>query len=186
MSDGKELSIRQTAPISDSVSVQDGFAREVTRREMLRMVVPSGVFPSKGHLILDRIQCSACALCAQECLTGALTVDGTESVSLTFQDDLCDSCGLCLDICPEKCLKLESGNGKAGTVILFSDDFARCQECGAVIGSRAMVERVRSKLGVADSTIVAKQQLCPECKGRVGLQSSRPMPPISDKDITHG
>jgi ferredoxin len=160
--------------------------RQITRRELFRMVVPRGVFPTKGDLVLDPIKCTACALCAQECPTGALTVDGTESVSFVFCEDLCDSCGLCIKICPEQCLKLERGTGKSGTVVLLEDEFARCTNCGAVIGSRAMIRQISSKLSKTDFTITSELQLCPECKVRVSLRASKRVSQIIDEDGDRG
>jgi formate hydrogenlyase subunit 6/NADH:ubiquinone oxidoreductase subunit I len=139
-------------------------AGEITRRELFRMVTPRGVFPSQGRLTLDRTKCSACVLCAQECSTGALAVEGTESVRLVFREELCDSCGLCVEVCPEQCLTLEHGRGNTGEVVLFEDEFARCTRCGVVIGSRAMIGQVSSKLGKVDAQMARELWLCPACK----------------------
>jgi formate hydrogenlyase subunit 6/NADH:ubiquinone oxidoreductase subunit I len=140
--------------------------REYSRRELFKIAVPRGVLPAKGHLTLDRSKCSACVLCAGECPSGALTAEGEESLSLVFRQEKCDSCGLCVKVCPEDCLKLESGAGEATPVVLYEDEFARCRNCGVVIGSRALIERVRAKLGKSDAMIVHQLRLCPFCKGK--------------------
>jgi ferredoxin len=142
--------------------------REYTRRELLEMAIPKGIIRQKGHLVLDKTKCSSCVLCAGECPTGALKAEGEESVSLVFSNEKCDSCALCVKICPEKCLELKPGEGGKSPEILMEDDFARCKNCGVVIGSRVMLARVSDKLRNSDPLLVHKLQLCPFCKGKKG------------------
>ncbi len=141
--------------------------REMSRRELFRMVVPKGDILTGTTVVLDVDRCSACTLCARDCPTGAITAAGDASVRLSFHSTLCDGCGVCVEVCPEKCLQLKQD--KAGThtdVVLFQDEFARCEKCGSVIGSKAMIKRVRSKLRTDDASLAAKIQLCPVCKGK--------------------
>ncbi len=171
---------------TSEVTGKSNTAEEYTRRELFQMTVPRGLFPTRGLLVLDKVKCSACALCVQECPTGALIVDGTESITLIFHENLCDSCGLCLKVCPEQCLKLERGSEKAESFVFFKDEFARCKECGVVIGSQAMINRIHSKLGINDSTLARGLQLCPECKGKLRYQDARSRLSITNKDGGHG
>jgi ferredoxin len=142
--------------------------RELSRRELFQLVVPRLPPLSWGRLILDPGKCSACGLCARECHSQALVAAGDSGLVLTFRADQCDACGKCLEVCPEQCLTPESKDaGKpASLVVLFEDDPALCRVCGAVIGSRAMIERVRARLAGKDPVLAAKLQLCPACKSK--------------------
>jgi len=167
----------------------DNHDKEYSRRELLQMAVPKGIFPSEEKLILNKTECSGCAICAQECLTGALTVEGEKSISLVFryqQECLtgaltvegeksislvfryqkCDACGECVEICPEKCLKLESGKNESPQVILFEDEYAHCTKCGVVIGSKSMIKNIQSKFVNSGQTIMENLSRCPACKGK--------------------
>jgi ferredoxin len=137
----------------------------MSRRDLFNMVVPKGVLPQKGHLTIDVSRCTGCALCAAECTANALYVEGEDRIRLLFRHEMCDSCRLCLDICPEACLTLEKGPGEASPVVLFEDEFTRCGNCGAVIGSKAMIQRMKEKLEKYDKAILDKLELCPQCKG---------------------
>jgi ferredoxin len=149
--------------------------REFSRRELFGLIVPHEVLKTSGRVELDVAKCSACGLCTRECSSGAISMTGSQSVSLVFRQGLCDACGRCVEICPEQCLKVsrivpDLSRGpeqeNAGPVVLFEDGIATCPTCGAVIGSKAMIERVRAKLQVKDPALAARLQLCPVCKGR--------------------
>ena len=126
---------------------------EISRRDLFSMVVPKGVLPQKTHLTIDGSKCTGCTLCAAECTTSALYAEGEDRIRLLFRHELCDSCRLCSDICPEACITLEAGPGSASPVVLFEDEFARCGNCGAVIGSKAMIQQMKKKLVKRKSAI---------------------------------
>jgi len=138
--------------------------KEFSRRELLHMAVPKGIFPNKRRLLINKMECTGCALCAQECVTGALAVEGDESINLVFDYQKCDSCGTCIEICPEKCMKLESGKYESSPVTLFEDEFARCTKCGVVIGSKSMLKKLLAKFNVENKNISANLYRCPACK----------------------
>jgi hypothetical protein len=76
---------------------------------------------------------------------------------------------VCVESCPEKCLRLEQDDKPGETAeLLFQDEFARCQKCGSIIGSKAMIRRVMSKLQAGDAALAARIQLCPSCKAGPG------------------
>jgi ferredoxin len=179
---------------------EEGQARpggEISRRELFQRLLPFDALASSPGLRIDSTRCSACGLCARDCATGALTIAGKEAVKLVFRQASCDACGRCLEVCPEQCLKLERlalslSNGTtqkdAAPVVLFEDGFALCTKCGAVVGSRAMLERVRSKLEGKDSALAARMQLCPACRGRAESQEESLLgriPPTREKDGGH-
>ncbi len=149
-----------------ATETNDNQEREYSRRELLKMLVPKEIFPAKGILTIDKTRCSGCALCAQECATGALTVEGEDSIRILFHFQLCDSCGECVSICPEKCLKLEDRIEKKPLVVLFEDEYARCSKCGVVIGSQAMIKQIRAKFINGDPKIIENLSRCPACKGK--------------------
>jgi ferredoxin len=141
---------------------------ELSRRELLQMVIPGRSMLSPIRVEIERDSCTGCALCARDCPNQAITVSGAESMTIAFQTELCDGCGLCVRTCPENCLHLEEGDGRdeSGPAKLFEDEFEHCESCGVVIGSRAMVRLIRSKLETRDPALAARTGLCPVCKGK--------------------
>lgn len=145
--------------------VDGGTRKDLSRRELLKMAVPARGLLRSPRLMLDRERCSACALCARDCPNEAITASGDDGIRVIFRSDLCDWCGVCVESCPEKCLRLEQDDkpGEAAA-LLFQDEFARCRKCGSIIGSKAMIRRVTSKLHAGDDALAARIQLCPACK----------------------
>lgn len=141
--------------------------REMSRRDLFRMMVPKTSLMKGTVVALDKDRCSACALCARECPSEAIVASGDTGVRISFRGALCDGCGVCAEICPEKCIQLSQvGEVRESNVVLFQDEFARCEKCGSVIGSKAMIERVRARLQTGAGSLGARIQLCPVCKGR--------------------
>jgi len=135
-----------------------------------------------GRVELDGSQCTGCGLCVLDCPTGALTASsGEESYRLLFRHDLCVACGRCIEVCPERCLGLERilelDRIDGAAAVLFEDEIARCRQCGSIIGSRAMIERLRAKISTSGRSVAAQFELCPTCKvkqfslGRAALGS---------------
>ena len=133
-------------------------------------VVIAGMVPF-GKLELDGSQCSGCGLCARDCPTEALTalsIGETDAYQLLFHHELCVACNRCIEVCPEKCLRLErilelDKIGSPATV-LFEDRIARCRECGSIIGTRAVIDGLRIKLMAAGDSFTSQLELCPVCK----------------------
>lgn len=142
----------------------------VNRRELLKTFLPF------GKVTLDSAQCTGCGLCAFNCPTEALTQssEDAEAYKLLFRRDSCDACGRCIEACPEKCLQLEHvlemNTVDAAAIVLFEDKVARCAQCGSVIGTKATMERLQSKIRASGKTIAQPLELCPDCKVKTGLR----------------
>jgi ferredoxin len=73
------------------------------------------------------------------------------------------ACGGCVKICPEQCLHVERRlePDKIGDeAVLFEDELVKCSECGAPVGPRSMVEKMRARVKTVRS------ELCIACKSR--------------------
>jgi len=134
--------------------------------------VTAGMVPF-GKLELDSAQCSGCGLCALDCPTEALTVQSSEdsdTYQLLFQHDLCVACGRCIEVCPEQCLRLERilelDNIDSPPAALLEDKVARCRECGSIIGSRAMIDKLQGRLLAMGVSLASQCELCPTCKAK--------------------
>lgn len=126
-----------------------------------------------GVIHVEPQLCTGCGACEQTCPTGSLTLEEEhDSVSLVFDPALCTGCGQCVSRCPERAISVEKMTDletlAAGRVRLYEDRGNRCESCGAVIGSSAMLRRVQELLsqggdgsGMATSTIT---RFCPSCR----------------------
>jgi ferredoxin len=133
-------------------------------------VVSTGMVPF-GKVVVDGSQCTGCGLCAFNCPTKALTVPSSEETGvfqLLFKHDACVACGRCVEVCPEKCLRLERrlelDKIDSPPVMLFEDRMVRCSQCGSLIGSRIMIDKIRAKVVTAGESLPSQFELCTSCK----------------------
>jgi len=154
-----------------------GFSRpegKISRRELFKLASPF------GKVALDDSKCTGCGLCALDCPTEALFASSSEEngYQLLFRHDRCVACGRCVEICPEKCLHLERtlelDRLNSPATVLFEDRIVRCRECGDVIGSRAMIDRLQARLPAKEAPLAAQFELCPVCKIRAQFNPGRP------------
>ena len=136
--------------------------QEMSRREMLEKLSPL------GRVELDTAKCTGCGLCAGACPSGALAVSVGEAggFRLLFKYGVCVACGQCVEICPEKALRLERTlePEKIGSEsVMFEDEIIRCSGCGAPVGPRRMVEKIRARV------VTTRSELCIACKARTAI-----------------
>jgi ferredoxin len=134
--------------------------KKLSRRELLAKLSPL------GRVEQDTAKCTGCGLCARECPTGALealTDAEAGTFRLLFKHGVCVACGGCVKICPERALTVERGlepESLGRVTILFEDELIKCSECGAPVGPRRMVEKMRARVKTVRS------ELCIACKSQ--------------------
>ena len=146
---------------------------EISRRDLLKRLSPF------GKVELDTSQCTGCGLCALECPTDALTISSNKEAGafqLLFRYDHCLACSCCVEICPEKCLRVErilELDKMDSQSVLFEDEIVRCSECGSTVGSRAMINSIKAKVLATGQYSSSQFELCPECKAKAQLSRLR-------------
>lgn len=113
--------------------------------------------------------CTGCGACAFACPAGALALEREgEGIALSFDARLCIGCGECVPLCPERVVRVQKVTDlrrlSEGTRVLYRDREVRCETCGAAVAPRAMLERIRTRLGT-DPAIAAITRYCPTCRG---------------------
>ncbi|MFC1592887.1 4Fe-4S dicluster domain-containing protein [Candidatus Omnitrophota bacterium] len=142
---------------------------EISRRELLKRLSPL------GKVELDSSRCTGCGLCSVECPTEALVISSseqTDAFQLLFKHGNCVACGQCVEICPENCLVVERvlELDKVGSQsVLFEDTVVRCSECGGFVGSKAMVDNIKSRMLATGRFPADRFELCFACKAKSSL-----------------
>ena len=113
--------------------------------------------------------CTLCGACNVGCPEDALRLGETDdAVLLGFSMHLCIGCGDCVVKCPEKVMALEPASQIADLLadqptVIHSAPIARCQGCGAVLGSEAALNHLRSVLH-DDPAACQALNYCGSCK----------------------
>lgn len=126
----------------------------------------------RGCPVLDPDRCTGCGACANACPSRTILVtDESEYREIHYDLTRCIFCGRCEEVCPEDAVRL-SGEFELATT--NRDDLhirarfllKRCEDCGAVIGTRRswtrLAEEVREEVGGLDPLM----RLCPPCRRR--------------------
>jgi len=125
----------------------------------------SGSPESHWQMEVDADKCSLCEVCGSRCPTGAIRSEQTEdTLSILFRYWLCDGCRDCLNICPEKAMRLaeaEAGPGAPDDVVLAKSGMLRCSVCGANFAPEAKAGAVSHRRG-DDAELIPNQ--CPLCR----------------------
>jgi ferredoxin len=113
--------------------------------------------------------CTLCGACGPACLPGAITLAPGGS-SLVFDHSLCNGCGACVEVCPERRRGavsmrrvLEPGR-LAAPEFLAGDEVARCESCGGTIAPRRMLSRVQERLAGRGREAEVAGRFCPRCR----------------------
>ncbi|MFC7553579.1 4Fe-4S dicluster domain-containing protein [Pseudoroseomonas wenyumeiae] len=117
--------------------------------------------------------CTLCLACTTVCPTGAFAAN-PERPELSFLEDACVQCGLCANTCPEKVITLEPRFSllpeAAARQVVRQEEPAACPSCHKLFGTRASIERVKTKLRAsghwmfADPSRLALLDLCEDCR----------------------
>jgi ferredoxin len=126
-----------------------------------------------GVVELRAEACTGCLACVEACPTRALVAErDTGGLTLAFVPSSCVACGMCIDSCPQvtaQTLRLRRVTDMdvlgRGRMVLRQDELARCESCGAVIASRALLQHVGAQLGESSQALsTALNQYCPSCR----------------------
>ncbi len=136
---------------------------EISRRDFLKRLSPF------GRVEIDASACSGCGLCALECPTGALMIssDEVDAFQLIFKPRNCLACNCCAEVCPEGCLHMErvlDVDEMNKQQVLLEDVIIRCSRCDRAIGPKAMIDRLKARLSLANHDFPGHFELCPNCK----------------------
>ena len=113
----------------------------VNKEDCIRCGACQGACPTAAIIVSpeDVNYCDVCGgapKCVDVCPTGALKADelaldesGNTQTRITFNPQLCDECGDCVEVCPPQILKLETG--KVQTLPL-QGYCVMCQQCSDI------------------------------------------------------
>ena len=138
-----------------------------------RTVVVEHPYSPYGILQLAAEHCTGCFACVEACPSGALASrDDGGRTTMTHTASSCIGCGTCVGVCPETAASplslrrvTDLGALSSGTVVLHEHELIRCEGCGAVIASQAMIRHLEGALGDANEQLrTALTRHCPSCR----------------------
>ena len=154
-----------------------GAPREVTWRALRALgqdqviALPALAGFGAAHVAADG--CTLCLACTMVCPTGAFRAN-PETPELSFLEDACVQCGLCVATCPEKVISLEPRLNLAPDAtrprIVKAEEPAACTQCNKLFGTRASVARVKQKLVASGHWMFSSPErlavldLCEDCR----------------------
>jgi ferredoxin/vacuolar-type H+-ATPase subunit F/Vma7 len=124
---------------------------------------------------IDTEKCSFCELCQNHCPDQAIKfVRGETAMDLTFDFARCTGCRICEKTCPEGALKVsrlldlsivEEGQRQ----VKAEDPVAKCERCGASMGSKRSMESLERKLSTErfSPVMLERLHLCVACRREI-------------------
>jgi ferredoxin len=117
--------------------------------------------------------CTLCLACTMVCPTGAFSAN-PERPELSFLEDACVQCGLCVATCPEKVIGLVprlafTAEARAPRVVKAEEPF-HCTRCSKPFGTRSSIEKVKARLAGSghwmfqDPARLKVLELCEDCR----------------------
>jgi formate hydrogenlyase subunit 6/NADH:ubiquinone oxidoreductase subunit I len=131
----------------------------------------------RGKPVLDPELCTGCAACAMACPSRTIVVtDEAEHRRIDFQLARCIFCGTCQDVCPEDAVTLTpefelSTPDKEALHVEARLLLQRCEDCGAVVGTRRQMRRLLQEVGVAG--LESWLGLCIRCRRKRSYKAER-------------
>ncbi len=129
-----------------------------------------------GAAVVKAEGCTLCLACTMVCPVGAFRAN-PEMPELSFLEDACVQCGLCVATCPEKVISLEPRLNFLATAaqpqVVKAEEPCACSRCGKLFGTRASVARVKQKLVASGHWMfstperLAVLDLCEDCRAVV-------------------
>lgn len=132
-----------------------------------RVFVPQENDPDFPVLDCNTDECTRCLACLNECTTEALQAD-RQNHSLTYLAGNCVGCGVCVSVCPENVLHLQTAD-KIDQHYLQRWEMARaepvlCKACGKEFGTRKSLEKVMQILVSRESVNTEHFEYCANCR----------------------
>lgn len=132
-----------------------------------RVFVPQAEDPDFPVLDCNTDACTRCLACLNECTTEALQAD-RQNHSLTYLAGHCVGCGVCVSVCPENVLRLQTAD-KVDQHYLQRREMARaepvlCKACGKEFGTRKSLDKVMQILASRESVNTDHFEYCADCR----------------------
>jgi ferredoxin len=134
-------------------------------------VIPMPAAAPFGEARVATEGCTLCLACTTVCPTGAFGAN-PEKPQLSFLEDACVQCGLCVATCPEKVIslvpRLNLAPEAAERRVVKEEEPFPCARCAKPFGMRSSVERVKAKLAAhwmfGDAARLRIVELCEDCR----------------------
>jgi len=129
-----------------------------------------------GAAVVAAEGCTLCLACTMVCPTGAFRAN-PDQPELSFLEDACVQCGLCVATCPEKVISLQPRLNFAPEAsqpqVVKAEEPAACTRCGKLFGTKASVAKVKEKLRASGHWMFSSPErlavldLCEDCRAVV-------------------
>ncbi|MEQ8504283.1 MAG: 4Fe-4S dicluster domain-containing protein [Rhodospirillales bacterium] len=134
-----------------------------------------------GTVNIDVAGCTLCLSCVGACPARALR-DNPDKPQLSFVEDACVQCGLCVKTCPESVITLTprlsfKDEAKSPRVQKEEDPF-HCIRCGKPYGTHATIHQMTEKLRghtMFAGAALDRIKMCDDCRVMVQFEQTNPL-----------